>query len=241
VVTIPLHALCLTPPWPTHASGRHTGDEASDDRDSHARSVIRSRTFITLAIAMPLAAFGFYAATVNLVPLLTSHRIGTHLAALVLGLCGAGQVLGRLGYPQLVARASPRTRTVGILVSGAATIVALGVLPGPSSALIAIAILAGAARGLFTLLQATTIADRWGTRSFGHINGIFTAPITIAIALAPGGGALLARLTGSYPTSYTLLAALTVTAAIAAGTTRSSYRVAEPCPTRTRSTSTPPE
>jgi len=216
VVTIPLHALCLTPPW--HAGDR--GRRAPEGRDSHAHSVVRGRTFATLTCAMTLAAFGCYAATVNLVPLLTSHGIGTHLAALALGLCGAGQVLGRLGYPRLVAHAGPRVRTVAILAAGAATIVALGVLPGPAGALIAVAVLAGAARGLFTLLQATTVADRWGTRSFGRINGVFTAPITIAIALAPGGGALLARLTGDYPTSYALLALLTLTAAVLAGTAK---------------------
>jgi MFS family permease len=213
VVTIPLHALCLTPPW--HAGDRRAGP---GDRDAHARSVVRSRTFTTLTCAMTLAAFGCYAATVNLVPLLTSDGIGTHLAAVALGLCGAGQVLGRLGYPRLVAHAGPRVRTVAILTAGAATIVVLGVLPGPAAALIAMAVLAGAARGLFTLLQATTVADRWGTRSFGRINGVFTAPITVAIALAPGGGALLGRLTGDYPTSYALLALITVIAAVAAST-----------------------
>jgi MFS family permease len=213
VVTIPLHGLCLTPPW-------HAGDRRAEpgDREAHARSVVRSRTFATLTCAMTLAAFGCYAATVNLVPLLISDGIGTHLAAVALGLCGAGQVLGRLGYPGLVAHAGPRVRTVTILTAGAVTIIVLGVLPGPVAALIAMAVLAGAARGLFTLLQATTVADRWGTRSFGRINGVFTAPITVAIALAPGGGALLARLTGGYPTSYALLALITVIAAAAAST-----------------------
>jgi predicted MFS family arabinose efflux permease len=213
VVTIPLHALCLTPPWPARGEG---GGEDAPSRDDHARSVVRSRTFVTLTVAMTFAAFGGYAATVNLVPLLTSDGMGTHLAAVALGLCGAGQVLGRLGYPRLVARLGPRPRTAVILVSGAVTIVALGVLPGPDLALAGVAVVAGSARGLFTLLQATTVADRWGTRSFGHVNGVFTAPITIAIALAPGGGALLARLAGGYPASYALLAGITFTAAIAA-------------------------
>jgi MFS family permease len=213
VVTIPLHALCLTPPWPAR------GGSGSHQRDEHARSVVRSWTFSTLTAAMTFAAFGCYAATVNLVPLLTSDGMGTHLAAVALGLCGAGQVLGRLGYPWLVSRFGPRPRTAVILVSGAATIVVLGVLPGPDLALVGVAVVAGSARGLFTLLQATTVADRWGTRSFGRVNGVFTAPITIAIALAPGGGALLTRLTGGYPASYALLAGITLTAALAAGAT----------------------
>jgi predicted MFS family arabinose efflux permease len=214
VVTIPLHALCLTPPWPA----RESGGEGARRRDDHARSVVRSGTFVTLTAAMTFAAFGCYAATVNLVPLLISDGMGTRLAALALGLCGAGQVLGRLGYLRLVSRFSPRPRTAVILVGGAVTIVLLGVLPGPDIVLVGVAIAAGSARGLFTLLQATMVADRWGTRSFGHVNGVFTAPITIAIALAPGGGALLTRLTGGYPASYALLAGITFIAALAATT-----------------------
>lgn len=99
VVTLPLHAVFLTPagqagkvrshrPRPTPAIG----------------AVARSRPFLLLVAAMTLAAFGLYGATINLVPLLTSRGIGNTLAATVLGLIGAGQVLGRLGYPALTRR-----------------------------------------------------------------------------------------------------------------------------------------
>jgi MFS family permease len=208
VVTVPLHALCLTPPWMrTRRQGRASG------RDAHAVAVLRSPRFLTLTTAMAMAAFGLYATTVNLVALLTSRGMSTHLAALGLGLCGTGQFLGRLGYPQLSRRIGLRTRAVGVVSMGAAAILALGLLPGPPVALIGAAITAGALRGLFTLLQATAVSDRWGTQSFGRINGVFAAPITIAIALAPGGGIFLADLIGGYSTSLTILAILTLTAA----------------------------
>jgi MFS family permease len=217
VVTIPLHAVLLTPPWAAHA--RTPTDPGQADR-AHASAVMRSRSFITLAAAVTLAAFGMYAATVNLVPLLTARGMGTHLAALTLGLCGAGQVLGRLGYPAFSARVTFTVRAFTVLVAGAATILLLALLPGPAAALIAAAIVAGAVRGLLTLLQATAVADLWGTRAFGRINGVFAAPITTAIALAPGGGVLLADLTGRYPTSLTILAFITLAAAVAAATSR---------------------
>jgi MFS family permease len=208
VITVPLHALCLTPPWMrTRRQGRPSG------RDAHAVAVLRSRRFLTLTTAMAMAAFGLYATTVNLVALLTSRGMSTHLAALGLGLCGAGQFLGRLGYPLLSRRIGLRTRAVGVVAMGAGAILGLGLLTGPPAVLIGAAITAGALRGLFTLLQATAVSDRWGTRSFGRINGVFAAPITIAIALAPGGGILLADLIGGYSTSLTILAILTFTAA----------------------------
>jgi MFS family permease len=166
---------------------------------------------------MTLGAFGMYAATVNLVPLLTWRGMDTHLAAIILGLCGLGQVFGRLFYGPLAARVGPRGRTAGVLAAGAFTVAAVGLLPGPVALLIVVAVVAGAVRGMFTLLQATAVADRWGTRAFGRVNGVFTAPITTATALAPGGGALFAELAGGYVVSYCVLAALVVVGAAGAG------------------------
>lgn len=225
VVTLPLHAFCLTAPWPGHAERAAREDPGEPEAGAlpwheHARTVVRSRAFVVLTVAMAVAAFGMYAATVNLVPLLTARGLGTHLAAVGLGLCGAGQVLGRVFYLPIASRTSPRVRTFVVLAVAAATVVVLGMLPGPAAVLLTVAVLAGAARGVYTLLQATAVSDRWGTRAFGRINGIFAAPITAIIALAPGGGALAADLTNGYPSGYTLLAALTLAGALASLTAR---------------------
>ncbi|MEO3891468.1 MFS transporter [Nonomuraea sp. B5E05] len=209
-VTIPLHALALTPPWPGASRVAHR-------QDPHPATVVRSRAFIMLTVAMSAAALGMFAATVNLVPLLTWRGMDTHLAAVALGLCGAGQLLGRLGYGALSARVESRPRTVGLLAAAAVSVLALGLLPGPTALLIVVSVLAGAIRGLFTLLQATAVADRWGTRAFGRINGVFTAPVTAATALAPGAGALLTEVMGGYVASYGVLAGLVLLGTLAAG------------------------
>jgi MFS family permease len=214
VVVLPLHVLCLTPPWPhSRSAGRRL-------RLPYTRQVVTSRAFVVLSVAMALAGFGMFAATLNLVPLLTSRGIGNQLAAVALGLCGAGQVLGRLGYAPLAHRTSPPARTAGIVTVGAFSVAALGLLPGPPVALIALAVLAGMIRGSYTLLLATAVADRWGTTAFGQINGVFTAPTTALTALAPGGGALIVDVSAGYATGYLLLALLTLTAATAALATR---------------------
>lgn len=230
VVTIPLHWWCLTPAWnPTRPA------PASHGAPTAPPGVLTSHSFILLTAAMTVAAFGMYSATVNLVPLLDSRGMDHHLAAVTLGLCGAGQVMGRLGYPRLATRVGPRTRTVAVLVGGAVTVIALGLLPGPAVALVAAAVLAGGVRGVYTLLQATAVSDRWGTAGFGRINGVFVAPITIATALAPGGGALLESLAGGYPASYALLALATIVAAGA--TALADHRRPEPFPDPLISTS----
>lgn len=214
-VTIPLHAACLTPPWPAgtdrHRPGRTPG---------HIRAVLRDRAFAFLVLATALAAFGMYAANLNLVPLLTSRGTGTALAAVTLGLSGAGQVVGRLGYATLTQRTSPRARTMAVLAAGAGMILLLGVLPGPTALLIGVVMVAGCVRGIFTLLQATAVSDRWGTHDFASLNGVFSAPATAAMALAPAGGALFAHWLGGYPAAFGLLAGLVLAGAAAAAGTR---------------------
>ena len=58
-------------------------------------------------------------------------------------------------------------------------------VPGPPWLLIVIGMAAGAVRGAQTLVQGSAVADRWGTRNYGSINGVFAAPITAVSALGP--------------------------------------------------------
>jgi MFS family permease len=208
MVTIPLHAWGLTPVWP--AEQRH---QEPRDITGHVGAVLRSGRFVILAVAMALAAFGMYAAVSNLVPLLVAKGTDTTLAAVALGMAGVGQFLGRLCYPGLARRTSHRTRTAAVLAAGAVTV---ALIAGTSHVFVALsiaAILAGAVRGIYTLVQATAVSDRWGTRRFPTLHGIFSAPATIAIAMAPVGGAWLAGWFGSYSTAFYAMAVFTLTGA----------------------------
>jgi hypothetical protein len=66
--------------------------------------------------------------------------------------------------------------------------------------------LTGAARGVFTLLQATTVTDRWGASHYGRLSGILSPPALLATALAPWAGSALAAALGGYPALFVLLA-----------------------------------
>jgi MFS family permease len=200
VITIPAHWLALGPPWPRPPRTPPGGGM------SRGRQVLTSRVFLLLATAMTLSAFAQYAVIVNLVPLLTGRGLTAAEAAWALGLGGAGQVAGRLCYPALAARSSVRGRALAVMAAGAVSIAMLGVLPGPAGLLIAAAIVAGAVRGLFTLLEATAVSDRWGPAGYASLNGVFSAPLTAAIALAPTAGAALAGALGSYPALFLALA-----------------------------------
>ncbi|MFW3170601.1 MFS transporter [Geodermatophilus sp. CPCC 206100] len=209
VVTVPLHVVTLGAPWATesHPSG------VDRPRAHRVPREVRSREFLTLSAALTLTAFGLCATSLTVIPLLTGRGFSASLAATTLGLLGAGQLLGRIAYGPLSARTSPTGRTVALIGASALTIGLLGALQGPAMALVAAAVALGAARGACTLLQATVVADRWGTARYGTLSGLFTAPITAATALAPWAGTALAEAMGSYAAVFGLLAGLVVVAA----------------------------
>jgi len=149
---------------------------------------------------------------INLVPLLAERSFGPGTAAVVLGIGGIGQVLGRLGYAPLVRRFGVRTRTAVVLLVVALTAALLGVLTW-LPALVAVAVLAGMVRGISTLLQATAVPDRWGARDYGVLSSVVAAPSTITIAVAPVVGAGLAALLGGYASMLVCIAAVGVVAA----------------------------
>jgi MFS family permease len=167
---------------------------------------------VLLAVTLSLAALATFAAIINLVPLLEERGLSTQVAAVALGLAGAGQVVGRIGYARIVRHTSVLTRTVAILLALAATTAMLGVLT-TTVALVVGAIVGGMARGIFTLVQATAVTDRWGRRHYGHLTGLLSAPVTITMASAPFAGAAVAELLGSYTITFLILGALAAIAA----------------------------
>jgi MFS family permease len=213
VVTIPAHALLLAVPWRgvQHRSGGDRGDR-------EVPSVLRGRAFLTLTSGMTVAVLALFATSLSLIPLLTHRGLSHSLAALAFGLVGAGQLLGRLCYRPLTGRLSPRARTTAIVLAAAGAIGVLAVLGGPAVLLLAAAVALGAVRGATTLVQATAVADRWGTRHYGTLSGVFAAPMTAATAIAPWAGTTVAAAAGGYPEMFAIFAALAAGAAALAAT-----------------------
>lgn len=211
LITLPAHWFGLRHPWPAQLAAR--GDQR---RGRDSAPVARTRAFILLAVSLSAAAFSVYAAVVNLVPLLIERGFTPGLAALALGLGGIGQVAGRLGYAAFAARTSPLVRTVVVIGFVAVTTALLGVVPGPEAALIVAAVLLGVSRGIFTLIQATAVTDRWGARGYGRLNGLLSAPGLFLAAVAPFAGAALADATGGQDEAFLILGLAAAGAAIVA-------------------------
>lgn len=198
-VAIPAYGLTVERTWP-HVDASAAADGAAD-------RALRSARFWVLTVGLALLSFSLYTVTLSAVPASVEKDLDLQTAAWVLGLIGAGQVLGRLLY-----LAIPHTATawiapalVGLL--GAAVLTAYALASSPAAIFIT-AIIAGAIRGALTLVQASAVADRWGPNSYGRLNGVMAAPISALTGLAPGLGAIVAVALGSYSTMAFVMAAV---------------------------------
>ncbi len=212
LITLPLHWWGLRPPWTRRVNT--SDDSAAPPAYAGARAIARSRPFILLTIAMALTSLAVFAVVVNLVPMLIEQGMSRNLAAVALGLGGVGQVAGRLGYAAFAARTNERTRAVLVVLGVAVATAALAVSPDSTVLLIALGMLVGLARGIYTLIQATAITDRWGPSAYGTLNGLLMAPSLVGSASAPFVGAALAHLVGSYAHAFLVLAGLAALAAV---------------------------
>ena len=86
--------------------------------------------------------------------------------------------------------------------------------PAVPALLIGLGVLVGLTRGIYTLIQATAVTDRWGPSSYGTLNGLLMAPTLVASASAPFVGAALAHLVGSYANAFMVLAGIAAVAAV---------------------------
>lgn len=191
MTTTPLHWFFLEPSWPPIVHDESTNHHT-------VASVVRTRRFWMLEASMLALAAALFSVTLAIIPLFTEKGMTYELAAWALGLLGAGQVIGRLLYVAIPRTAAPwvsLAATASLSVIGLAL---LAIVPGPPWLLISIGVGVGAVRGAQTLVQGSAVADRWGIRNYGSINGVFAAPITAIGAVGPALGPLIAVATGSY-------------------------------------------
>ncbi|MGF9754827.1 MFS transporter [Microvirga sp. 0TCS3.31] len=214
VVTVPLHWWGLALPWPAGPT-KHADEHTAGQHRAHAQArVARSTPFVLLTVANALTGLAVFAVVINLVPMLVEQGMSRNLAAVALGLGGVGQVAGRLGYARFAAATSVTTRGVLVLAGVAVTTAALAMAPPAPGLLIVLGMLLGLARGVYTLIHATAVTDRWGPASYGTLNGILSAPALVAAAVAPFAGAMLAELLGSYAEAFLVLAGVAGVAAV---------------------------
>ncbi|MDO8337713.1 MAG: MFS transporter [Microcella sp.] len=222
VVTIPIHALALERSWPSRTPLTPQSLHESSP-GGPVRAVLRTRRFWILELATLAVSGSILVVTLAAIPLFMERGLSFELAALGIGLLGAGQLIGRLIFlaaPRLpVARSGPPWRALAATGGlGAVALTLLGVLPSSAWLLIGAGVLAGAVRGAQTLVVASSVPDRWGTRHYGALHGVFAAPVTMVGALAPVIGVVVAQGLGSFAAMALVMAGIALLGAIVART-----------------------
>ncbi|MBO9578364.1 MAG: MFS transporter [Microbacteriaceae bacterium] len=209
VVTVPIHWCPLEREWAPIE--HHPGAEHHT-----VSTVLRTRRFWFLELSTLAVTIAVYAVTLTAIPLFMERGMTFELAALGLGLLGAGQVVGRVLFLVLPRGSRPWVPLAVTALLAAGSLAAMGLVPEPAWLLVGVGVLAGAVRGAQTLVNATAVSDRWGTRNYGAINGAFAAPVTIIAAFAPAVGPLVADAAGGYAAAALVMAVVAAAGAVLA-------------------------
>ena len=205
VLTIVPHALVLRAP-PPH-------EELPHEPSLSLGEALRHPSFRWLALGFFCFALGLGVNT-HLVPFLVGRGYDLGTAALIGGLVGAMQVVGRIFLAPLERRFAPALIVASVYALQPLALVVL-VLGTGALAPFVFVVLFGAGRGVDTLLRNTVIARRYGARRFASIQGVLSLIITGAWAVSPVGlGAIYDRF-GGYEPGLWAIAAASVLAAVA--------------------------
>jgi predicted MFS family arabinose efflux permease len=187
VATIPLHAFLVprtTPAPRTNQAHRPPG------------RVLRDPGFWLLAGAFVVHSAALAVISVHLVLYLISLGHPPAQAATLAGLLGLLSVTGRL-VTSLSARWLPMaTITAVVLGIQGLSISLLPVVGRHLSGAIVCLVLFGLGFGVSSIATPAILLDRYGADGYATISGILTTPVTIAKAVGPLGGAVIANALG---------------------------------------------
>jgi predicted MFS family arabinose efflux permease len=144
---------------------------------------LRHPSFRWLALGFFCFALGI-GVVVHLVPYLVSRGYDLGGAALIAGLVGVMQLVGRILLAPLERRVAPTTLISAVYALQPLALLIL--LLGPAGvAPYAFVVLFGASRGADTLIRNTAVARLYGPRRFASIQGVLSLIVTGAWAGSP--------------------------------------------------------
>lgn len=193
----------------------HSADRAplSEPAGTELRVALRDPTFWWLAAGFALGTFSTIAVGVYLIAFLTARGDGLEFAAFATGLIGAAQVAARVLATILGDRVSQVTLTAIVFALQAVAVGILLLWEANAGVLLAVMML-GMGRGVVTLMRPTLIADFYGRRSFGAINGALAFVLNIARALAPVAAGVAFAAFGGYQPVFWGLGAVSLLAGV---------------------------
>lgn len=192
VVTVPLHGLALRRSKPVL-------DRAERHRRRSPSWVLCDPAFWLLAATFVLHGAALAVIAVHLVLYLISLGHPAALAATLAGLLGLLSVTGRV-VTTLSTRWLPMATIAGVIFVGQGVAMwLLPVLGRQVPGAIGCLVLFGLGFGVASIATPAILLDRYGAAGYGTVAGTLAAPVLVAKASAPLGGALLVAAVGYRP------------------------------------------
>jgi MFS family permease len=178
---------------------------ANDERPTRATEMtgiafsaaMRHRGFWWLGSAYFLALVSNVAIGIHLIPLLTERGYGAGFAAAAAGAIGLAGLPGRLFFLPLGEKIDLRAIVAAIFGIQSLGLVVLLAAHARASIWLFV-LLFGFGIGAISATRASLVADLYGPRDYGAINGAMAFFTTIARALAPIGGSVIHDALGGY-------------------------------------------
>ena len=215
VTTIPIHGLLLrrdpaavgSVPDGDLSPAMMAGAQHRVEVNSSVGEALRSANFWWISNAFSLSVFAAVTLSVHLLPFLTERGYSAGFAAGVASVLGGSQIPGRLVFGPIANRLSLRVTTALLFVSMTAGVLILFFAPTGWLTLVG-AVLFGSGSGASSPARAALVAEIYGVKNYGSINGFIALAQTVAKAIAPVGMGLLYTWWGGYaPVFWTLAAA----------------------------------
>ena len=199
LICAPLHALLLPPsPRRPPAAAHGAGGGAKHAVGPALGDIVRTRSFLMLAVAFTANMLAFSALSVHLIPLLHEKGFSAADAVMLAALVGPMQVAGRIWEYTIGARL--RATQVALIALGLFPVaIALLYFSGGTS-LMVVAFIAcyGVSNGIITIARGTIPAEIYGRERYGVVNGALSAPVLASRAVGPLVASLIWSATGSY-------------------------------------------
>lgn len=189
------------------------------------KTAIKSAVFWWLATALTAYSVVFSAFTYHMYPMLLKQGLDAIDVVQAIAVIGPSQVAGRLLIGLFASRLP--MRQIGVFTVAVFPIVFCLLANASTSWWLAAGLCAayGAANGIFTIVRGLAVPEMMGGESYGSINGLLTAPATLARALAPAGAAWLWTHDSSYEPVYLAIAAFAAMLSLAFWLAAASHRI----------------
>lgn len=196
---------------PRDAPGGQSDPLESDLSEQQSVAVtMRTGRFLRLGVILVVTTVAIFSVTFLAIPLFEEKGLNFEQAAWLFAAIGFGQVFGRLGLLFFRLDRAPRLLLAFVALGSGAGIAGFVVVGDYLPVLMIVALLVGGLRGAHTLVQATAISVRWGRQHFGTLNGVLSAPLSVALALAPAIGGQIAHVMSSYNSMALVMAAVLI-------------------------------